>query len=327
MKESSVINNAPESSAPVLADETPAVSPPVTPLSLQQDAPLENSSSYNLSDLLKYHDRTFVVNVYAAIARQAPSPADLDNRLHELRSGLRTKTEIVEDLVASYPNVRVDGLSSPATRNISRWPVIGYILRLLRSLGRLPLLVQHQQQFEAYLVGQQQRTVDYVNEVLASPRAAESELLVSHSELAENVSDAIKTTMMLSDSLVELSANLADGETRLQNLQAQVKRAEAEFRTSRDALMEQFAISAQHLQRLQTQHEQSEARLHADLVALTKQLSIQQERLGEIRRSQDATAAAQREFLIDEQRAIVEAQRAVLSDLQDQLNRIHTTNK
>ena len=117
------------------------------------------------------------------------------------------------------------------------------------------------------------------------------------------------------------------GETRLQNLKEHQERAEADFHASLSALIEQLSNSNTSIQQLQKQQEQSEAQLHANLVTLTNQLSLQQEVLAELRREQESTAAAQREFLIDEQRIIVEAQRAALSDLQDQLDRIYTINK
>ena len=326
MKESSVINKNVSPVSSVLSEETPGSSG-VRSFSLQPDTKLEHSSSYNLSDLLQYHDRAFILNAYTAIAKEPPSPSDLEQRLHDLRSGRRTKTEIVEDLVAMHPNVHVNGLSSTTLRSVSRWPVIGYTLRVLRGLARLPLMIQHQQQFESYIVGQQQRTIDHVNEVLAPPRLIDSTVLIPGDELSESVSDALKTVMMLSDSLIELSANLASIDAQLQSLKARQENAETELRESLISATEQLTTHLQRhqeqsttsIQQLQKQQEQSEAQLHANLVALTNQLSLQQEVLAELRREQELTAVAQREFLIDEQRAIVEAQRAALSDLQAEL--------
>lgn len=313
MKETSVINNPEEHVIPEPEEPRPATSA-VAPFRLQPDTQLDNVNSYALRDLLSYHDTTFVQNAYKAIAKREPSPSELTQTLHELRAGLRTKTEIIEELSGKNPNVRVDGLGSPALRRVSRWPIIGYLLTVLRAVGRLPLLVQHQQQFESYIVGQQQRMVDHVNDLSI---AAGSEVATPQSELAENVSDAIQTVMMLSDSLIELSARLAEGETRLQALQAQHEKEESEFRNSLAALGEQLVTSARQLQ---TQHEQSEAQLHRDLVALTTQVTAQQDEVQRIRRDAEAMTTTQREFLIDEQRVIVEAQRAALSDLETQLS-------
>jgi hypothetical protein len=48
-------------------------------------------------------------------------------------------------------------------------------------------------------------------------------------------------------------------------------------------------------------------------------LLAQQQHLGDLRDEQSATAASQREFLVEEQRLIVEAQQLALKELQDQL--------
>ncbi len=220
------------------------VSVPVIPqLRLQPDAEQTNAVHYHLDELLRYHDRAFIEHVYAALAKREPSQTELTNTLDDLRSGRRGKVEIIECLRAAQtggqPTVHVDGLPSPMLRRLSRWPVIGYMLRIVRNFARMPLLIQHQQQFEAYALGQQQRITDYINDVIAH---------------------------------------------------------------------------------FQTQREQSEAQLHSALVAVTEALAEQQQqRFDESQRAQEKEAAWQREFLVQEQRAIVEAQKVAFSDLQEQL--------
>lgn len=321
MKQGSLINT-PEEHAQLEPAERRSIDSSAAPFRLQPDTELDKSTSYALADLLSYHDQTFVRNAYNAIAKRSPSPSELIEALDELRSGRRSKTEIVEQLCAKNPTVRVDGLGSAAFRSITRWPVIGYLLTVLRAISRLPVLVQHQQQFEAYIVGQQQRMADHINDL---PVVKRSELSPGQGSLAEEVSDAIKTAMMLSDSLLELSVDVADGETRLQTLQTQHEALATDFRNSIAAIHEQLSTSTQELQtqltssaqQIQKQHEQSETRLHSDLVSLTSQLTLQQEQLEEARRSAETAAITQREFLIDEQRVIVEAQRAAISDLEE----------
>jgi len=315
MNESSVINK-PEEHA---TSEPGEAQPSVAPFRLQPDSQVDNASSYALADLLNYHDKTFVLNTYAAITKQPPSPAELMQVLQDLRNGHRTKIDIIEQLCARYPNVRVTGLGTPTWRRITSWPGVGYVFRLLRSISRLPMLIQHQQQFESYITGQQQRLADHVNDLSLTMGP---DLSLRQSELTENLSDAIKTVMMLSDSLIDLSANVAQGETRLDTLRAQHEKLEMDFRSSLTSLQEQLTTSTQQLsasvQQIQKQREQSETQLHSNLVALTTQLTTQQEQLQELRRTIDGTAAAQREFLIDEQRIIVEAQRAAIIDVEEQ---------
>ena len=219
------------------------VSVPVIPqLRLQPDAEQTDAVHYHLDELLQYHDRAFIEHVYAALAKREPSQTELTNMLDDLRSGRRGKVEIIECLLAAQTGgqrtVHVDGLPSPMLHRLSRWPVIGYMLRIVRGFARIPLLIQNQQQFEAYALGQQQRIADYVNDV------------ITH---------------------------------------------------------------------FQTQREQSEAQLQSALVTVTEALAEQQQRLDESHRAQEKEAAWQREFLVQEQRAIVEAQKVAFSDLQEQL--------
>jgi len=308
MNESSVINTPEQKITP----EPEEAGAGITGFRLQPDSPVDNASSYAVEDLLNYHDKTFVLNTYAAITKHPPSPAELMQALQDLRNGQRTKIEIIEQLCARCPNVRVTGLGTPTWRRITNWPGVGYVFRLLRAISRLPMLIQHQQQFESYITGQQQRLADHVNDLSLTMG---SDFSMRQSELAENFSDAIKTVMMLSDSLIDLSANVAESETRSETLKAQHEKLEMEFRSSVTSLQEQLATSVQQIQK---QHEQSETQLHSSLVALTTQLTKQQQQLQELRQAFDASADTQRDFLIDEQRIIVEAQRAAISDLEEQ---------
>jgi hypothetical protein len=273
----------------------------IPPLKLQPDAGRGDADHYHLNELLRYHDRPFVAHTYAALCRRAPTDAELARTLDELRSGRRSKTDIIADLLAAQPDgparVQVAGLPSPALRRLSGWPVVGYVLRLLRGLARLPVLVQHQQQFEAYALAQQQRIADYLNEVflpVVKRRDAESAAVA---QLSATVADAVESVMMLSDSLIELSSRQADLQTQAQDLQTQIQHSLA-------------------------QQQQADAQLHADLVALTEALTTQQQRHDDLRQAHDATASAQQEFLVQEQRVIVETQQVALGDLQAQLREL-----
>jgi molybdopterin converting factor small subunit len=262
----------------------------IPPLRLQPDAEQIDAPRYLLDELLRYHDRTFVAHVYTALAKREPTNAELANAVDDLRSGRRGKVEIIEEVLAARANgkqrVQVEGLPSPALRRLSRWPVIGYILRLLHGLARLPVLMRDQQQFETYTMGQQQLIADYLNELLL-PAIDQPAAATHDSRQAGTIADAIEGVMMLSDSLVDISAR-------------------------------QVEFQAQ-LQELQKQREESELQLHADLMRLTEAFTAQQQQLGELRHENDVTAAAQREFLVQEQRLIVETQKVALGDMQEQL--------
>jgi len=274
---------APDEGAPA---EAPALHIPA--LELQPGAERNDAERYQLDELLRYHDRAFVANAYAALRKRDPTTAELTRTLDDLRSGRRGKIEIIEDLLAAQaeggPAIGVEGLPSPLRRRVSRWPILGYTLRLLGDLRRLPVLIRHQQQFEAYSMAQQQHIADYLNDVVAPAIAS----------LFDSVADADESILMLADSLVDLSGRQSELLEHLQTLQVRIEH-------------------------LQVQRERSEAQLHANLVALTEAQTAQQQRLDELFRKHDETAAAQREFLVQEQRVIVEAQKVAVAGLRDEL--------
>src|SRR5438105_2361967 len=89
-------------------------------LELQPRAERSEAERYQLDDLLRYHDRAFVANAYAALRKRPPTPAELTYALDDLRSGRRGKIEIVEGLLAAQseggPTIHVEGLPSPLLR-------------------------------------------------------------------------------------------------------------------------------------------------------------------------------------------------------------------
>lgn len=299
----------------------------IHPLELQPGAGRSDAESYRLDELLCYHDRAFVAHAYAALRKRAPTAAELARTLDDLRSGRRSKVEIIEHLLAAQtdgkPTIHVAGLPSPLLRRLSRWPLLGYTLRLLRDLGRLPMLIRHQQQFEAYSMAQQQHVVDYLNDHLAPAVKRHEEDSPVIASLSATLADAVESVMMLSDSLIELAGRHTELLTQFQKLQAELQYLQTEPQKLQAELQH---LQAEHhhlqtqLQHLQVQREQSEGQLHTNLVALTEAQTAQQQRLDELCRAHDEAAAGQREFLVQEQRVIVEAQKVALAGLQDQLH-------
>lgn len=277
-------------------DTQAAASSYIRPLVLHRGSPASDKDHYHVEELLQYHDRQFVENTYRAILRRSPSDAEGARELEELRGGRASKIEIIERVWSSAEaqaggtagRVHLEGLPSPLMRRLTALPVLGYLLRILSALVRLPVLMQHQQQFEAYALAQQQLIADHVNQFFAptvlegtasegdAPRAsmAAAGVHISHS------ADVIETVGMFSDALLDLSNGHAE-------LQAHV----------------------------QTQTAQTEAAL-ADL---TQAITAQQQITETLRREQQNAFDAQQEFLIQEQRVIVETQKAVLEELREEL--------
>lgn len=268
---------------------------PFKPLVLQPDIAAGGRDAYHVEELLQYHDARFIENAYHVLLGRAPFDAERTRELDDLRGGRASKVEIIERLLASKEasgrarRVRVEGLPSPLLRRLSRVPVLGYVLRLARALVRLPLLMQHQQQFEIYALAQQQLIADHVNEVLAlaaQANAAAVAATAAGSEASDPPSsqsqydDLVETVAMFSDALLDLSNGHAE-------LQEQV----------------------------QTQAEQ----VQAALTNLTGALTAQQQITETIRREQQAATDAQQEFLIQEQHVIVETQKVALAELREEL--------
>jgi hypothetical protein len=272
------------------AVEAPAPASYIKPLVLQSDIETSGRDQYHAAELLQYHDRHFIENAYLALLGREPFAVERARELDELRSGRAGKIEIIERLLsspevsASGRRVRVEGLPSPLMRRLGRVPFVGYVLRLARALVRLPVSLQHQQQFEIYALAQQQLIADYINQVLAlyargdagegaGDASAHIHKLSPHNEVVETLS-------MFSDALLDLSNSHAE-------LQAQT----------------------------QTQAEQAQAAL----TNLTQAIIAQQQITETLRREQQTMADAQQEFLIQEQRVIVETQKAVLEELREEL--------
>ncbi len=305
----------------------------IPPFALQPDVGHETADRYQLDELLRYHDRAFVAHTYAALCRRAPTAAEFARTLDDLRAGRRSKSEIIESLCAGQTAVQVVGLPSPMLRRMSRWPLVGYVLRLLRGLARLPVLVQHQQQFESYALAQQQRITDYLNETLAPAIAQQTAPAPAvDAALTAIIADAAESVLMLSDALIELSARHAATQTQLEELQAQQHDAQTrleEFQAQQREVQTQLEKhQAQHhevqtqLEEFQAQQREVQTRLHADLSALTAALTAEQQAAVTARHRQAEATAAQREFLVQEQRVIVETQRATLAELQAQLREL-----
>jgi hypothetical protein len=183
----------------VQSDASPQVAHALTPLVLQADEAASDAPQYHVRQLLCYHDRAFITHAYAALCKRPPTETELARTLEDLRGGRRSKIEIIADLSAQ-PGVhaRVVGLPSPVARRLGRLPLVGRVLRVLRALVRLPVLVEHQQQFEAYTTGQQQRIADHINAIVAP-----------------TIADACEGVLMLSDALADLSQRHAQLEAAL----------------------------------------------------------------------------------------------------------------
>jgi SAM-dependent methyltransferase len=110
---------------------------------------------FALHELMASHDSEFVAGAYRALLKRAPDYEGGRSFLGQLRSGQLSKAEVLGRIRFSPEGrthaVRVRGLLPVlAFQSASRWPVLGYPLRLLSWLLRLPVLVRNFQALEAH---------------------------------------------------------------------------------------------------------------------------------------------------------------------------------
>lgn len=138
-------------------------------LRLQSPFQPKPDNHYHVKDLLRFHGVDFIRNAYLALLLREPDEAGMAHYMEALASGYFNKIDILDSLSASPEgrrnNVRIDGLALPVVvRRLGRIPIIGYVVRLMIAVVRLPRQIQHQNQFEFYLWPQLQRMADYQNQ-------------------------------------------------------------------------------------------------------------------------------------------------------------------
>jgi hypothetical protein len=244
----------------VQADASPQTAHAVTPLVLQADEVPNDATHYHVGELLRYHDHAFITHAYAALCKRPPTETELARTLADLRGGRRSKIEIIEALSARTDvRARVEGLPSPVSRRLGRLPFVGRVLRVLRALMRLPMLVEHQQQFEAYAMGQQQRIADHINAVIAP-----------------TIADACEGVIMLSDALADLAQRHAQLEAALaveQQRHAELRQEQQEFLIQEQHVIVEtqkvaLADAQEQLRALAAAQEQKRTELAAELQRL-----------------------------------------------------------
>lgn len=281
----------------------------VAPLQLQSHGTLVDAESYSLTSLLQYHDKVFVENVYKALSGCKASDEEINQTLDDLRSGRFSKTEIIESIADRHKNAdrRVIGLPSRLLRTVSGWPFVGYILRIIRGVTKLPVIMQDQQRFEAYALGQQQQIADYVNENLL-PLATRPTFMSLDGSGNSSIADAVESVIMLSDSLLELSEKQELIGGRIESLTVGVQTLQTQIQT----------VAGE----MQAQQQQSELQLHANLVELTERTQALQQLVGSLQNEVNENITAQREFLVQEQNLIVVAQKLAFKNLEERLSKV-----
>jgi SAM-dependent methyltransferase len=137
----------------------------VSPVPGPANGNVKSGHHYHVNDLLRFHGEDFVRNAYHAILCREPDQAGMAHYVDGLASGRFNKVDVLASMHSSpegqTTRVQLDGLSFPvAVRRLGRLPLIGYLVRVIVSIARLPRLGQYQSQFEFYTWSQQRRITE-----------------------------------------------------------------------------------------------------------------------------------------------------------------------
>ena len=113
-----------------------------------------DSRVYQYSDFTKYHNREFIENIYQLILKKEANSEDIDYYLNLLRTGEKSKAEIITLLRFSQEgkkqNTKLLGSQKRFwIMKLFEIPIIGYISKLIFTILTLPKLIKRLNQLEA----------------------------------------------------------------------------------------------------------------------------------------------------------------------------------
>ena len=271
--------------------------PPTERLRLQPPFEVSADGRYHVSALLSFHDRPFVEAAFAAALAREANPAEVEQALADLRTGRRTKLDIIESLTDSVEGrgagagERIAGIGRGGLASRLRGlPLVGGVWRVLALVARLPQLVRHQQQFEVYTMAQLQLVADHVNRVtehIDEQQGRVADFVNGRiSEIGEHVNSLHRDAVGHVNNQRQLSADYVNEQR--QRIHDYIN----------DELRPVLADTADAVSML------SDA-----LAAMRARVEEQQLRLD-----------GQEEFLVQEQHEIVEAQKTALAEIEGRLN-------
>lgn len=258
-------------------------------LKLQPAFQARADNQYHINDLVRFHGADFVRNAYRALLLREPDEVGFAEHLENLESGRFNKIDVLASLRASpegqQRGVRVEGLSTRAAiRRLGRLPFIGYFFRIVIAVGRLPVLLRHQNQFEFYLWSLQQRIVDHQNHGQKALSDGLAQVRAQMLEKATEQQQSIELSLRQHQELV----------TRHNDLQ---KTIEAGFDQARRSV-EDLSIQTQQLLNAQQQFQSEQ---HHQLLNEQQALGQQQKREREERLNERQQTDTQLQKLAQQQ--------------------------
>lgn len=248
------------------AGEPAATQIDIPPLALQPSFEPHTDASYNVNELLQYHDRNFIQNAYRAILKRGPDATGYKAFIESLRDGRLNKIDILARLRFSSEGrakqVKINGLLLPAlVRQSYRIPLLGYLLNLCIALARFPSMIRSQQQFEAHVLAQHEQFAEHINHIGAT--------LITHAKETASAltqsSEAIQRLTTLSESAQKTAASQQQQLDQLTNEQQAIVASQqamiASQQAARDEVLERFITLQGHLKDLQNRLDELQGHL------------------------------------------------------------------
>ena len=260
--------------SPTQESVAPRPTEPIGSLRLQPAFQTSRDNRYHINDLLRFHGEDFVRNAYRALLLREPDEAGMAFHLQSLATGRFNKIDVLASLhnspEARQSGVTVEGLSTPATiRRLGRIPILGYLLRMIIAVLRLPASLQYQNQFEQYSLSLQQRIVDHQNQHQKDLSNALAQLAAEMQETAQTVTrqqQALELSLRQHEELAGRHNELA-------------KTLDPRFDEARRYVDDSTARIAQELRDQQQAISQRHDTDKAELLGLQQQLSSGQQQL------------------------------------------------
>ena len=271
-----------------VANRQHAVETVQSPLPPATNGILNGNNRYHVNDLLRFHGDEFVRNAYRALLLREPDEAGMAQHLEQLASGRYNKIDVLASLHSSpegrSSQVKLDGLALPvAVRRLGRLPIIGYVVRLAVAVARLPVLIQHQNQFEFYTWSRQRSIIAHQDQHYTELRESLQQISAQILEITQRAAEQQQANELFLRQYEELITRYRDFEIRLvENRNLSV----AETQTLREQLSAQLRDQQQLLSRLQqtaaeqrTETQQLGGRLVARQQKADTELLMQERRL------------------------------------------------
>lgn len=215
------------------------------------------ASHYHVDDLLRFHGEDFVRNAYRALLCREPDEAGMSHHLQQLASGRFNKIDVLDSLHRSVEGrssqVKLTGLALPvAVRRLGRIPIVGYVIRLMVGIARLPRLVQHLNRYEFYNWSQQQRIIDRQAQQHQELSSAIQQVAAQILEATQRTAELNQANALFLHQHEELAASHVELESRLIETRKHIDQSKLDLSEQSQHLSQ----SLQQLERLGQEQQQ-----------------------------------------------------------------------